>query len=128
MDVPMEICFHDLDSSTALEALIRERADKLDRLYPRLTSCRVSVEAPHRQHRKGNVYEIHIELGVPGGKLAVTNPPNHVREKSLDLYTTVRDAFDAAERRLLEHKQVINGDGRSRDIPEVFAQPSAEED
>lgn len=112
MDVPLEIRFHNLEPSAALEDAIRERAEKLDRLYDRLTSCRVSVEAPHKQHRKGNLYEVHIELGVPGGMLAVTREPHRARERyaSPDVYKTLRDAFDAAERQLLDYKRRINGD------------------
>lgn len=112
MDVPLEIRFHNLEPSPAMEAAIRERASKLDRLYDRLTSCRVSVEAPHRQHRKGNLYEVHVELGVPGGTLAVTREPHRPHEKyaSPDVYKTLRDAFDAAERRLLDYKRRLNGD------------------
>ncbi len=113
MRIPLEIRFHDLDASPALEAAIRDRVDKLDALYPRLTSCRVSVEAPHRQHRKGNIWEIHIELGVPGGRLAISREPHHPREKyaNPDIYTTLGDAFDAAERRVLDYKRQASGTG-----------------
>lgn len=106
MDVPFEIRFHNLDASEALETLARERAAKLDRLYERLTSCRVAIEAPHRQHRKGNVFEVHIELGVPGDTLAISHEPHRVREKyaSPDAYDSLREAFDAAERQLLAFK------------------------
>lgn len=112
MLVPLEIRFHNLEPSAALEEVIRERADKLNRLYDRLTSCRVAVEAPHRQHRKGNIYEIHIELGVPGGKLVVTREPHHAAEKwaNPDLYKIVREAFDNAERQLLGYKGKLSGD------------------
>jgi ribosome-associated translation inhibitor RaiA len=109
MDVPFEIRFHNLDASAAIEALARERAAKLDRIYDRLTSCRVAIEAPHRQHRKGNLYEVHIELGVPGDNLAISHEPHRPREKyaSPDVYTSLRDAFDAAERQLLEYKRQL---------------------
>jgi len=117
MDVPLEISFHELDPSEALEAEIRERAARLGKLYPRLTRCRVSVEAPHRQHRKGNLLEVHIELGVPGGSLAVTREPHRAREKyaNPDAYQMVRDAFDAAERRLLDYKRQINGEVKAHE-------------
>jgi ribosome-associated translation inhibitor RaiA len=107
MEIPLEIRFHNLEPSDALESAIRERAAKLDRLYDRLTSCRVAVERPHHQHRKGNLLEIHIEMGVPGGTLAVSREPHHATEKyaSPDVYKTLRDAFDAAERQLLDYKQ-----------------------
>lgn len=117
MDVPLEIRFHNLTPSDSLEAAIRERAAKLDRLYNRLTSCKVSVEAPHRQHRKGNLLGIHIELGVPGGTLAVTREPHHAREKYArpDVYKALRDAFDAAERQLLDYKRRLNGEVKAHE-------------
>jgi ribosome-associated translation inhibitor RaiA len=112
MALPLEITFHELDHSDSVAAAIRDRADKLERLYARLTGCRVSIEAPHRQHRKGNLYEVHIELAVPGGTLAVTRESHRPREKyaSPDVYTTLRDAFDAAERKLLDYKDHLNGE------------------
>lgn len=112
MDAPLEIRFHNLEPSPSVEAAIRERVEKLDKLYPRLTRCQVSVESPHRQHRKGNLWEIHIDLWVPGGHLAVTNEPHKAREKYAkpDIYKTLRDAFDAAERQLLEYKAQMNGE------------------
>lgn len=112
MDDPLEIRFHNLDPSEALEDAIRERVAKLDKLYPRLTRCVVSVEQLHRQHRKGNPFEVHIDLWVPGGHLAVTREPHHPKEKyaSPDAYKAMRDAFDAAERQLLDYKRQINGD------------------
>lgn len=112
MDAPLEIRFHNLDPSEALEAAIRDRVAKLDRLYPRLTRCLVAVEAPHRQHRKGNQFEVHVDLWVPGGHLAVTKEPHRAEEKyaSPDVYKAMRDAFDTAERMLLDYKRQISGD------------------
>ena len=70
MDVPIEIVFHNMSSSPTIEAEIRERVDKLDRLYGHLIGCRVSVELLHRRHKTGNLYDIHIDLHVPGNELA----------------------------------------------------------
>ena len=112
MMLPLEIRFHNLESSKAMEAAIRDRAEKLDRLYDRLTSCRVAVEAPHRQHRKGNLYTVTISLGVPGGVLKVNREPHHPNERyaAPDAYAALRDAFDAAERQLNDYKLRQRGD------------------
>lgn len=112
MDAPLEIRFHNLEPSSAMEAAIRERVERLDLVYSRLTRCLVSVEAPHKQHRKGNQYEVHIDLWVPGGHLAVTREPHRPRDKYAhpDVYTAMRDAFDVAERQLLAYKDQINGE------------------
>lgn len=107
MEVPLEIGFHNLQPSDALEGRIRERVDKLDRLYGRLVACRVSVEAPHRQHRTGNVYTIRIEMTVPGDTLVVNQAPHHPfeRYRDPDLYAVVTEAFDRAERQLRDFKE-----------------------
>jgi ribosome-associated translation inhibitor RaiA len=47
MRIPLEISFKNLDPSPAIEARIREKADKLDRFYQHIMRCRVTVEVPH---------------------------------------------------------------------------------
>jgi ribosome-associated translation inhibitor RaiA/cold shock CspA family protein len=107
MDEPLEIVFHQLEPSAAIEAAIRERFAKLEKRYDRLTHCRVSIEALHRQHRTGNVYEVHIDMLVPGAELAVSRQPQKTKERyaNPDVYTSIRDAFAAAERQLKRVKR-----------------------
>lgn len=107
MDRPVEIAFHNLDTSPALEAFIREHVDRLDRLAGHLVACRVSVEGLHKQHQTGNIYECHITMSVPGRDLSVSHAPHRPKEKRqhTDARTSVREAFAAAERQLLEHKR-----------------------
>jgi len=115
MQEPLEIAFHQIEPTPELEADIRERADKLARLYDRLTHCRVSVEALHKQHRTGNLFEVHIDMLVPGGELVVSREPHKAKERyaSPDVRTAVRDAFKAAERQLKEYKRQLNGEVKS---------------
>lgn len=112
MDEPLEITFHNVQSSEAVETAIRERFAKLERLYDRLTACRVAVEAQHKQHRTGNVYEVHIDMLVPGGEVVVSKAPQKAKERyaNPDIYTSIREAFDAAERRLIAYKEQLNGE------------------
>lgn len=119
MDVPLEIDFHNLDPSESLAARIRERVEKLDRMYGRVVACRVGVEAPHRQHRKGNVYTIHLELNVPGDTLVVNHAPHHIRERYRrpNLHAIVNDAFDVAERRLQDFKTRQRGETKPHPAP-----------
>jgi ribosome-associated translation inhibitor RaiA/cold shock CspA family protein len=112
MEEPLEIVFHNLEPSAALEAEIRERFAKLERRYDRLVACRISVEALHKQHRTGNVYEVHIDMLVPGGELVVSKEPHKAKERyaNPDVYTSVRDAFKAAERQLKRFKRQLRED------------------
>ncbi len=125
MQVPLDIRFHNLEPSEAVETAIRERAAKLDRLYDRLTSCRVAVEARHKQHRKGNAFTVNIHLGVPQGELNVTRAPEKSAQDYAhpDVYKALRDAFDAAERQLIDYKRQLSGDVKTPvDAPAMRAE------
>ncbi|EWY42701.1 30S ribosomal protein S30 [Skermanella stibiiresistens SB22] len=119
MEVPLEIAFHNLDSSASLEARVRERVAKLEKLFPRLIACRVVIEAPHKQHQKGNIGRVRIEMSVPGNDLVVSKEPNRAREKFADpdILAVMKDAFDTAERMLKDHKGKISNDTKTHDTP-----------
>jgi ribosome-associated translation inhibitor RaiA len=120
MSVNVQITFRDFSPPQLAEERIRERFSRLEAIYPSITACRVIAEAPHRQHKKGNLYSVHIELMVPGGEVAVNREHNdkHAHE---DFFVAMRDAFNAAERQLRERSQRIQGKvkthGPDRDRP-----------
>jgi ribosomal subunit interface protein len=94
-----EISFKNIEHSLALESKIRERIERLERYADQIIGCRVSVQAPHRQHRDGNIYEIHIQVSVPGKDIYVTKDHGENGAHD-DIYVAVRDAFEAAEKQL----------------------------
>jgi ribosomal subunit interface protein len=114
MDIPLQITFRNMDPSETVEAKVRERAEKLEKYFGHLTSCRVVVEAPKRRHHKGKLYHLRIELGVPGMELVVNRHPKdkHAHE---DVYVAVRDAFDAARRRLQDQARRREGRTKAHD-------------
>jgi cold shock CspA family protein/ribosome-associated translation inhibitor RaiA len=116
MQVPLEIVFHNCDRSPAVEAAVRERAAKLERLANGITSCRVTVEAPHKHHQQGNLYTVRVDLRYPGGEAVVNRSPgvNHAHE---DVYVALRDAFKAARRQLQDRLRVRRGDVKVRETP-----------
>jgi len=106
MDRPLEIAFHGLESSAAIEEDIRSHVHRLTKRFPQLIACRVSVEALHHQHRSGNIHEVHITLSIQGRDLAVSREPKQEpgRFAHPDLRGSIRDAFNAAERQLMALK------------------------
>jgi ribosomal subunit interface protein len=110
MQIPLEICYKNLDKSEALEARIREKVEKFERYADRITSCRVVVEGPNRHHVHGGCFAVRIDLHVPGEELIIKRDgkdPAHT-----DVYVAVRDAFDAAFRKLAQHShRKLNGYG-----------------
>lgn len=106
MDRPLEIAFHNLQASESVEAEIRRQVRRLEVRYGHLTGCRVSVEALHQQHQTGNLFEVHVTLSVPGRDLVVSREPHHARERHAhpDVYSSLREAFKAAEKQLESYK------------------------
>jgi ribosomal subunit interface protein len=105
----LEIVFHQMDRSPAVEAAVRERATKLEQFAADITSCRVTIEAPHKHHRHGNLYAVRVDVHCPGGELVANRSPSadHAHE---DVYVAVRDAFRAVRRQLQDRERVRRGD------------------
>lgn len=97
MQIPLQITFHDVSHSEALESHIREKAQKLEQFYSALISCRVVIDQPGLHQSKGKPFNIRIDLTVPGGEIVVD------RQKNEDVYVALRDAFDAARRKLEDY-------------------------
>ncbi len=107
MRLPLQILFHNMDPSPALETVIREHAAKLDRFCQNIMNCRVVVEAPHRHQHKGKRYSVRIVLSVPQAQLATSRqgPENQAHENPR---VAVRDAFDAIRRELEGYTQRVH--------------------
>ncbi len=88
-----------MEPSEALEARVRELAHHLDHLSPDIMRCHVTIEAPHHHQRQGNLYEVHVDVTVPGAEIAASKM-HHDQHSHEDPYVALRDAFRAVERQL----------------------------
>ena len=116
MTIPLQITFRDLPSSEAVEAQIRERAEHLEHLFGRVTSCRVVVEGRHRPQRAGRVFHLRVELALPGKIVAVGNGAAAFHAYD-DVFVAVRAAFDAARRQLDHQAARQRGAVKSHSLP-----------
>lgn len=116
MRLPLQISFRHMEHSDAIEAKVQERANKLDKFYELIMSCRVIVEPAHKHKHKGNLYQIRIDVTVPGKELVVTREPDkhHAHE---DIYVSIRDAFDAMRRQLEDYNRIQRGKVKTHEIP-----------
>jgi len=117
MDVEPQVSFQNLEHSDAVERDILEKVEHLHQLHPRLAGCRVVVDAPHRDKKKGRIYEVRIDMSVPGKDISVTREAglNHAHE---DIYVAIRDSFDAAKRLLDDRERKMDAH-RTKRHPEV---------
>ena len=100
MDVPLKIAFEGIEHSDAIEARIREEAEKLEQFFGRIVSARVVVARPQHRHHKGDIYHIRIHLVVPDAADIVVSREPAATGAHEDVYVTIRDAFKAARRQL----------------------------
>jgi cold shock CspA family protein/ribosome-associated translation inhibitor RaiA len=111
LQIPVEITAHHFKLNDALESLIRERAAALEKFYPRLIRCHVTIEGPGNHHRTGGPYDVRVDLSVPRKELVVT------RQTGEDIAVVVRDAFDAARRQLQDFAQLQRRDIKNHEGP-----------
>jgi hypothetical protein len=59
------------------------------------------------RHRQGTIYHVRVDLTAPGGEVVVNREPgeDHTHE---DLHVAIRDAFDAARRRLQDRMRRLD--------------------
>ncbi|MGD1876068.1 MAG: HPF/RaiA family ribosome-associated protein [Kiloniellaceae bacterium] len=116
LEMPLEITFRNLDHSDAVVAIVHDILAKLVQVHGRISSCRVTIEAVNRQHAKGNLFHVSIEVGVPGKQIMVdrNSGKRHAHE---DVYVALRDAFSAARRRLEDHSRRKAGSVKTHAVP-----------
>ncbi len=116
MQLPLQITFRHMEPSEHIENLIRERAERLDRFAPDIMSCRVVVEPAGKHHQHGNMYEVRIDLTLPGEEIVVNREPSeHVEYKKIEV--AIRDAFDVARRQLEDYVRRRRKEVKTPHIP-----------
>src|SRR5271157_6626861 len=101
MQTPLQITFHNLPHSKVIESAIQEAADRLEDTHDRITSCRVIVDQPHRHHKEGNLFQVRIDLKMPGAELVVKR--EHAGTlASGDLSLVIQDAFEEMQGQIEE--------------------------
>jgi cold shock CspA family protein/ribosome-associated translation inhibitor RaiA len=118
LQVPLEIAFHNIESSEWAEQEIRARVAELERIYGRLISCRVRIDQRAKDLSGTIPPVVHIELGIPGrNDLVVSHEPEHLLRKYRhpDLHKAINEAFRIAERQLLDLKEQRDGRTKASD-------------
>jgi cold shock CspA family protein/ribosome-associated translation inhibitor RaiA len=104
MQLPLQVTFRHMDPSPALEGRIRELATRLEKFSDQIMHCHVIVEAPHKHHHQGGLFEVRMDITVPDSQIAIrrSHPNHHSHE---DAYVALRDAFRAARRQLEDYER-----------------------
>ena len=132
MILPVQMTFRNIAVTKEIEEEIASRAQKLEKFYSPITSCRVLVEAPARHRQKGYSFHVRIDLTVPEGEIVVKREPtlyareqdagDERRRKQMEtrperkhLEVAIREAFHAARRRLEDHARQKRADVKTHE-------------
>jgi ribosome-associated translation inhibitor RaiA len=104
MAFPLQITFRNMAPSRIFANRIRELARRLERFSAHIIQCAVVVQQPHQSTTQGVIFEVHVNLTVPGCLIAIRRThgtdPSHT-----DPYVALRDAFNAARRKLQDYER-----------------------
>jgi ribosome-associated translation inhibitor RaiA len=117
--IPVNITFRHMEPSAAVETRIGELAAHLGTFSDRIQSCKVVVDSPHRHHHQGKVFNVKVQLTLPGDDVVVDmERPDRAGHE--DIYVVLRDAFDAARRQLQQRMSTLRGDEKRREKPDLM--------
>jgi len=116
--IPVQITFRHIEPSAAVETRVRELTDHLGVFSDRIQSCRVVIDSPHRHHHQGKVFNVKVQLALPGEDVVV-DMERPDRDGHEDVYVVLRDAYDAAKRQLQQRMSMLRGETNLREKPVV---------
>jgi cold shock CspA family protein/ribosome-associated translation inhibitor RaiA len=119
MQEPLQIAFHNMASSPALEQRVRELFDRLERYYDGIISARVVLEAPHKQAHKSTL-GISISIGVPGRDIVVKRE-QRIHEADNHNVWVLTEAFEAAGRQIEEYSRIRRRDVKAPEPGQRYA-------
>lgn len=99
-----QITVKDIPPSPQIMVNVEKRIKKLLQFCKRINSCRVVIESSQRHKHQGKLYNVRVDLTVPGKKQLVTT-----HKDNEDLYIAIREAFNALDRQLEEHARKRHG-------------------
>lgn len=105
MSPTTRIKFKNMSASDALESRIKQQVDGLGHFYDRITSCDVTIDAPHHHQHQGYRYVVRLRISVPGDVIVVSHESER-DDAHEDPYVAVRDAFKSARRQLQDYARI----------------------
>lgn len=108
MQHPIRITVRGFERSEALEAAVKQRCEKIDQFFPQIIGCEVTIELEEHSKHHGNHYVVKVVLQIPGNDIVIDH------QRAEDAYVALRDAFDAAERKVKAAAERQRGSDRAK--------------
>jgi len=116
MQTPIQITFRGMPVSEELESACHREVLKLEHFAHGITRCRITIAKPSGRHVSGALYEVRLDITIPGQKIVVTRVPlQHTSNERVDL--AVREAFDTARRQVEDAVRKQRGEVKTHETP-----------
>src|SRR3990172_6093439 len=102
MQIPLEVSFRNVRKTDKIDSLISDKVATLEKTCGYMNSCRIAVERPQKFQSSGNPYRVRIDITLPRGKEVIIRREAGEGTLHDPLIAVVRDAFNAARRKLQE--------------------------
>jgi ribosomal subunit interface protein len=89
----IQIIVRSITDSPTIDYHVIKYFKKINKIYPRISNCRVVIDAPQRHKHKGKMFSINIDITIPGKEVVC-------RKQNQNLYVAIRDGFSAIEKLL----------------------------
>jgi len=95
MQTPLRLSARNLTLSDTVRALVQTSVESLELSHNRIIGCRVMIDVPHGfAIGKPIVYNVRVDIRVPEEEIVIEH------QLRPELEPAIREAFDAAKRRL----------------------------
>ena len=111
----LDIAWHNMPPSDAVEADVRKRFAKLCTICTDVTSARISLDQPHHPQAKPHAYSVMLEIHVPNTTIVVDNSAGE--ELHRDLHQLIHHSFDAARRQVQDYRRIRQGKVKRHSAP-----------
>lgn len=109
MQVPVKIDFKGGDPIPRLREQIDRKLSYLEGFFGRIIAARVQIVLPRGRHKSGGLYEVGINLTLPGGRLVEVQRTPSLDERFADPSFAIGDAFRRARRQLQDEARRLGG-------------------
>ena len=116
MKLPLQITFRHMAQSPTLKARIELLAERLNEFSAHIMRCHVTVSLPHAHKSRGKLFEVKLEITVPGADITLSRT-HHAHHEHADAYLALSNAFRAARRRLQDYERKRRLDVKSHSLP-----------
>ena len=103
----LEVAYRGIAGTAAVEARAQRAAAALRKVAPDLMRAHMTIGRADGRHRTGTVYDVRLELALPGRRIAVSRtPPRHKQDETL--LSAIDDVCAKAKRALVEKRRKAN--------------------